>query len=212
MITSYVLTVDDKTRNELEADFYETETAARNAVFALSRAGANEDKFSSAFAFQWERLVRFAKSYEDRKDLLSDNVVKPDLKKKGILANVNWNLDFESKEVTVTYDDEAEVKEAENVVEVDCPDDLVNAVSSVSYILNAYDTIMGYISRNNGAGLDDKTVDELGQRQAKAYKEFIKARNNIETQIVMPYLQENNIEDQVNWELKYSTKKITINY
>ena len=213
MRKTFDITVSEELRNSTEASFYETEVSARNAAIALSRADDTSNPFSSAFEFNWERLVKFSKEYEDKKEYLSDTIVKPELEKRGITTDVSWNLNFETKVLTVTYDDEAvDNAEPENKIEIECPDEFVIPVASVSADLNAYDTIMGYISRNNGAGISTMYIDDLEKRHTAAYKEFVKARQAVEDNVVQPYLTENNISEKVTWELRYSTKKITITY
>jgi hypothetical protein len=212
MTNNFTLKVDEELRNKVEAAFYETETAARNASIALSRNDQN-DKFNSSFAFQWERLVKYAKVYEDLKEVISDTIVRPELDKRGIANNVGWNLDFETSTLTVTYDDEeTEAAEKTNTVVIDCPKELVDPVEAVSVDLNAYDTIYGYISRSQGAGIDAVTLNKLSEKQSETYKAFVKARNEVESKVVQPYLAEKNIEVNVSWELKYSSRKITITY
>lgn len=211
MKKSFEIKVDEKIRNEVEAAFYETETSARNAAIALSRNDQN-DKFNSSFAFQWERLTKYASVYEDLKEKISNDIVRPALAERGLDSNVGWNLDFETSVLTVTYDDEATSTETSESVVIDCPDEYVKPVEAISFELNAYDTIMGYISRSQGAGIDTPTLNELSKRQSDVYKEFVKARNAVETNVVQPYLGEAGIEGNVTWELKYSTKKITIVY
>lgn len=211
MKKTFEIKVDEKLRNEVEAAFYETETSARNAAIALSRNDQN-DKFNSSFAFQWERLTKYASVYEDLKEKISNEVVRPTLAEKNLDTNVGWNLDFESSILTVTYDDETEPTKTSETIVIDCPDEFVKPVEAVSIELNAYDTIMGYISRSQGAGIDTPTLNELSKRQSDVYKEFVKARNSVETNVVQPYLSEAGIEGNVTWELKYSTKKITITY
>lgn len=213
MKKTFELKVEDARRNELEAAYYETETAARNATIALSRSDSN-DKFNAAFNFQWERLVKFAKVYEDLKEKMSDEVVRPELKKRNLKDDVSWNLDFDSAVCTVTYDDAAEdaSEKYENQVVINCPAEYVKPVEGISTVLNAYDTIMGYIARTQGAGLDSSTLNDLGNKQSETYKDFVKARNDVENNVVQAYLAEKQIEANVTWELKYSTAEITISY
>ena len=212
MKQTFEIKVDESRRNELEAAFYETETAARNATIALAKNDSN-DKFNAAFAFQWERLTKFAKVYEELKEAMSDEVVRPELRKRNLVDNVSWNLDFEASILTVTYDDEAQTETAsEHQETIICPAEYVRPVADISSQLNAYDTIMSYVARTQGGGLDTPTLNALGDKQSETYKEFVKARNNVENNVVQPYLAEKNIEANVTWELKYSTAEITLTY
>jgi predicted GNAT family acetyltransferase len=214
MKKSFDITVSDELRNETEAKFYETEVSARNAAIALARSDDANDPFNSAFGYNWERLVKFAKEYEDQKEIISETVVKPELKKRGLTADVSWNLNFDTKTLTVTYDDELfpEEDSGKTRLVIDCPDEYVAPVASASATLNAYDTIIGYISRNNGAGISNFIINELEKKHSVAYKEFIQKRQDVEDNVVQKYLGENSITERVTWELKYSTKKITITY
>jgi hypothetical protein len=211
MKTNFTITLDEALRNKVEAAYYEAETAARNVAMSLVR-NDDSNRFNQSYAYQWDRLIKYAKVYSDAKDEVSNTIVMPTLKERGITANVNWSLDFESKVVTVTYDDEETNAEPKNTITIDCPEEYVNPVAWASNELNAYDTVMGYISRNSGASLDNSTINEITEKQAVAYREFITNRSAVEDNVVKPYLSENNISVNVNWELTYSTGKITITY
>ena len=214
MIKTFDIAISDDLRNATEAKYYEAEVSARNSVIALSRADNAADPFSTAFLYNWDRLVKFAKEYEDQKDIISDTVVKPELEKRGIKTNTSWNLNFDSKILTVTYDDSdvAEDDTNKTIVTIDCPEEFVAPVASASATLNAYDSILSYISRNNGAGVNSNVIGELDKRQTAAYKDFITNRQAVEDNVVKPYLNDQNITDRVTWELKYSTRKIRIIY
>lgn len=214
MKKSFDITVSEELRNVTEAKFYETEVSARNAAIALARSDNSSDPFNTAFGYNWERLVKFAKEYEDQKEIVSETVVMPECEKRGIKADVSWNLNFDSKILTITYDDEAGVpaEEKKTKIVIDCPDEYVAPVASASAALNAYDTLMGYISRNGGAGISNFIVNEIEKKHTEAYKEFDHKRQEVENNVVQPYLGKNGITEKVTWELKYSTKKITIKY
>lgn len=214
MIQTFEIKVDEALRNETEAAYYETETASRNAAIALARATEVTDAFGSSFMYQWERLIKYAKVYENKKGYITEDIVDKELEKRGIKNGVNWNLDFESAIITVNYDDggddEGNVKNTHIVI--DCPDEYVKPVEAASIILTAYDTLQAYISRNSGAGISKTIRDELHVKQSAAYEEFVVKRTDVENAIVKPYLGEHGIDAYVNWELKYATKKITISY
>ena len=214
MKKSFDITASNELRNETEAKYYETEVSARNAAIALSRDTGMDNPFSSAFGYNWERLVKFAKEYEDQKTIITDTIVRPEVEKRGISANVAWNLNFDTKIITVTYNDEDVNRDDtdKTVVVIDCPDEYVDPVANASAKLNAYDTLMDYISRNNGAGINSLIIDELSKKQTAVYKEFVINRQAVEDNVVQAYLKENNITANVSWELKYATKKISIKY
>lgn len=214
MIKTFDIPISDDLRNATEAKYYESEVSARNSVIALSRADNAADPFNAAFAYNWDRLVKFAKEYEDQKDIISDTVVKPELERRGIKTNTSWNLNFDTKVLTVTYDDSDIAKDDSDktIVTIDCPEEFVAPVSSASANLNAYDAILSYISRNSGAGINNNVIAELDKKQSSAYKEFIMSRQAVEDNVVKPYLNEQNITERVTWELKYATRKIRIIY
>ena len=206
---SFTFTIPAEAVNKVEASYYESETSARNVAFALSRSQA-DNTYSTAFAHYWERLVKFATEYALNKDMISNDYVKPQLIERGIKTAVNWTLDYETRVITISYD-ETVAETAEVVTRtIDCPKDYVDRVSAASTTLNAYDTLMGFIYRNDGVNIAQPDIEDLEHKQAESYREFTIAKNKVETDVVQKYIADEGIYTQVNWSLDYATRVITL--
>lgn len=206
---SFTITLPDEVSNKVERAYYESESAARNVAFALGKDQTKE-VYSSAYSRYWERLVTFSAEYESCKSMITNDYVRPELKSRDIKATTTWNLDYETKLITVTYDENATNEEHETF-EIDCPDMFAVEVANAGRSLGAYDTLLEYIYRNEGV-VSNETWEDLDSKRTAAYREFVIARNAVESNVVMPTLQQRNITETVNWSLDYGTKVITISY
>lgn len=206
---SFTITLPEEVSNKVERAYYESESAARNVAFALSKDQTKE-VYSSAYGRYWERLVTFSTEYAMCKNMISNDYVMPELKNRGITAMTQWNLDYSTRIITVTYDENAE-NEKRETFEIDCPEMFSDATSNAGKSLNAYDTLLEYIYRNEGV-ISPQQWDELDNKRTEAFKEFSIARNAVETNVVMPTLQQKNITERVDWSLDYGTRVITISY
>lgn len=209
---SFTFTIPTEVSNQVERSSYEAETSARNVAFAIARS-QTDSTYSVAFARYWERLVKFSKEYALNKDMISEEYVKPQLIERNIKAAVNWTLDYETRIITVSYDDTDEADTADVVtLTLECPKEYVDEVSTASTALNAYDTLENFIYRNDGANIAQADIEDIESKQTDAYRDFTIAKNKIERDIVQKYLTDEGITESVNWALNYETSVITITF
>lgn len=206
---SFTFTIPEEVSTQVERSSYESETSARNVAFALARS-QTDSTYSMAFARYWERLIKFAKQYALDKDMISEDYVKPQLVERGINTAANWTLDYETREITVSYDETAAGTPEVTTLTLECPKEYVDAVSAASTTLNAYDALENFIYRNDGANIPQNEIESVESKQTDAYREFVIAKNKIERDVVQKYLTDEGITETVNWSLNYTTGVITI--
>ena len=208
---SFTFTIPEEVSTQVERSSYESETSARNVAFALARSQA-DTTYSVAFARYWERLVKFAKQYALDKDMISEEYVKPQLVERGITTAASWTLDYETRAITVSYDETAADTPDVVTLTLECPKEYVDEVSAASTTLNAYDALENFIYRNDGANIPQNEIEKVEGKQTDAYRDFTIAKNKIERDIVQKYLTDEGITESVNWSLNYGTSVITITF
>lgn len=199
----YVIEIPEDVSTEVENPHYRVEMSAMNIARGLSH-GSSID--SPAMQFQMGLLTDAVRDYEEARGRLSRDFVEANKREFGILKDVNWNLDFTTRMLTITpVGPDREVIECDITVDADD----VKPVYDADVMVNVYNEIMDRVTDVFTEDGKDE-LKALAMKQAEAVGAYDRAKNGIETKYVRPFLDANNISEKVIWKLDFTTKKITI--
>ena len=202
-MAEFKITLEQDVVNMVENPHYRVDVAAMN----VARGVANGNSLDNpAYAYQLELLKEAVTDYSQARGKLTREIVDPYRRDNNIKQDVNWNLDFQEKVLTITPVG-PELEYIDNDITVD--EETVEKLKELDMMTNVYAFIVDRVGDtfNDNGKAAYKLLFDMQTENSQAYDE---AKRDVETRYVIPFLTENNIPDHITWKLDFSSGKVTI--
>lgn len=203
---NFLIRIDTETSKYLEVHSYEIDRISD----IIARMISKNFRFDSlGVSSEFDHLMQLCAEYDEAKSKVSDEIVIPKASEKwGKFSNVAWVLNFNTHDITVTFNGNAYQKKYENIAESD--DATVETLKSSSIKNLAFIEVFDKLKQQYPT-IDTDSYKEFTTAMEENNKLYEDTKNDINSTVINDYLAANDLSaDRCQWNLNYTTKKIDL--
>lgn len=203
---NFLIRIDTETSKYLEVHSYEIDRISD----IIARMISKNFRFDSlGVSSEFDHLMQLCAEYDEAKSKVSDEIVIPKASEKwGKFSNVAWVLNFNTHDITVTFNGNTYQKKYENIAESD--DATVETLKSSSIKNLAFIEVFDKLKQQYPT-IDTDSYKEFTTAMEENSKLYEDTKNDINSTVINDYLAANDLSaDRCQWNLNYTTKKIDL--
>lgn len=204
----FIIQVSEDASKELEKTSYELDRECMNCVRLITK---NIPFKSIGLQKHVDTLAQKVVDYDNLKDKMSEDIVMPQsIAKWGNKVSVSWSLNFQTKNITVTYNSTDSRASYDSVIDVESV--FAERMRFLSIRTKTYEEIYDKIIATSPT-LDTAAYVEFLDEKEKLDNEYEDMKFRVRDELVNPWLAENfptNEDVRFDWTMHFATAKISI--